>query len=105
LNRYGAGPIGVIVAPTRELAHQIFVEARKYSKAYGVVTCAVYGGMNKHEQWKALKAGCDVIVCTPVHPISHASFCVCSALINPPIVYKGSIIGYDQGQSNRDVTM
>jgi ATP-dependent RNA helicase DDX42 len=63
---YGAGPIGTIVAPTRELAHQIYVEARKYSRTYGVVTCAVYGGMNKHEQWKALKAGCDVIVCTPV---------------------------------------
>lgn len=28
-------------------------------------TAAVFGGMNKHEQWKALKAGCEIVVATP----------------------------------------
>jgi hypothetical protein len=31
----------------------------------GSVT-AVFGGMNKHEQFKALKAGCEIVVATPV---------------------------------------
>lgn len=30
----GEGPIGVVVAPTRELAEQIHKEARKFSKPY-----------------------------------------------------------------------
>ncbi|CAA0377483.1 unnamed protein product [Arabidopsis thaliana] len=59
------GPIGVICAPTRELAHQIFLEAKKFSKAYGLRVSAVYGGMSKHEQFKELKAGCEIVVATP----------------------------------------
>jgi hypothetical protein len=31
----GEGPIGIIVAPTRELSEQIHKEARKFSKPYG----------------------------------------------------------------------
>lgn len=32
----GEGPIGIICAPTRELAHQIFLETKKFSKGYGI---------------------------------------------------------------------
>ncbi|XP_010507898.1 PREDICTED: DEAD-box ATP-dependent RNA helicase 24-like [Camelina sativa] len=63
--RKDEGPIGVICAPTRELAHQIFLEAKKFSKAYGLRVSAVYGGMSKHEQFKELKAGCEIVVATP----------------------------------------
>lgn len=59
------GPIGVICAPTRELAHQIYLEAKKFSKSYGLRVCAVYGGMSKLEQFKELKAGCEIVVATP----------------------------------------
>ncbi|VFQ78545.1 unnamed protein product [Cuscuta campestris] len=59
------GPIGVICAPTRELAHQIYVEAKKFAKSHGVRVAAVYGGMSKLEQFKELKAGCEVVVATP----------------------------------------
>ncbi|CAH9112693.1 unnamed protein product [Cuscuta europaea] len=59
------GPIGVICAPTRELAHQIYVEAKKFSKSHGIRVAAVYGGMSKLEQFKELKAGCEVVVATP----------------------------------------
>ncbi|GAU11306.1 hypothetical protein TSUD_342970 [Trifolium subterraneum] len=59
------GPIGVICAPTRELAHQIYLEAKKFAKAYGIRVSAVYGGMSKLEQFKELKAGCEIVVATP----------------------------------------
>lgn len=32
----GDGPIGLILAPTRELAVQIYQETRKFAKAYGL---------------------------------------------------------------------
>ncbi|KAG9157191.1 hypothetical protein Leryth_004875 [Lithospermum erythrorhizon] len=59
------GPIGVICAPTRELAHQIYVEAKKFAKAHNIRVSAVYGGMSKLEQFKELKAGCEIVVATP----------------------------------------
>ncbi|KAI6694596.1 hypothetical protein NL676_022306 [Syzygium grande] len=59
------GPIGVICAPTRELAHQIYLECKKFSKSHGLRVSAVYGGMSKLEQFKELKAGCEIVVATP----------------------------------------
>ncbi|XP_020588232.1 DEAD-box ATP-dependent RNA helicase 24 [Phalaenopsis equestris] len=59
------GPIGVVCAPTRELAHQIYLEAKKFAKSHGLRVSAVYGGMSKHDQIKELKAGCDIVVATP----------------------------------------
>ncbi|XP_052185754.1 DEAD-box ATP-dependent RNA helicase 24 isoform X1 [Diospyros lotus] len=59
------GPIGVICAPTRELAHQIYLEAKKFAKSHGIRVSAVYGGMSKLEQFKELKAGCEIVVATP----------------------------------------
>ncbi|CAI9300338.1 unnamed protein product [Lactuca saligna] len=59
------GPIGVVCAPTRELAHQIYLEAKKFAKANGIRVCAVYGGMSKLEQFKELKSGCEIVVATP----------------------------------------
>ena len=63
--RKGDGPIGVVVAPTRELAHQIYVEAKRFAKKFAVRVCPVYGGVSKNDQVKELKAGCEVVVCTP----------------------------------------
>eukprot|EP00898_Chlorokybus_atmophyticus_P008043 jgi/Chlat1/823/Chrsp104S01178 len=61
----GAGPIGVICAPTRELAQQIYTETKKFAKAYNLQVSGVYGGMSKFEQFKELKAGVEIVVATP----------------------------------------
>ncbi|KAI3741744.1 hypothetical protein L1987_59418 [Smallanthus sonchifolius] len=59
------GPIGVVCAPTRELAHQIYLEAKKFAKVHGIRVSAVYGGMSKLEQFKELKSGCEIVIATP----------------------------------------
>ena len=56
----GEGPIAAIVAPTRELAEQIHRETRRFSKPYGIRSCAAFGGLNKYDQCKDLKAGAEV---------------------------------------------
>lgn len=61
----GDGPIGLVCAPTRELCQQIYHEARKYAKAYGLTVCCVYGGGSRWEQSNALKEGCEILVATP----------------------------------------
>lgn len=37
------GPIGLVMAPARELAFQIFNEAKRFSKALGIRVACVYG--------------------------------------------------------------
>ena len=38
----GDGPIGLILAPTRELAQQIYTESRRFAKHYGLNVACVY---------------------------------------------------------------
>ena len=59
------GPIALICAPTRELAMQIYNEAKHFGKAYGVRSVCCYGGGNMYEQEKACKEGAEILVCTP----------------------------------------
>ncbi|KAJ8576043.1 hypothetical protein ON010_g3166 [Phytophthora cinnamomi] len=59
------GPIGIIMAPARELAQQIYVETRKFSKGLGLRATAVYGGSSVSEQIANLKRGSDIVICTP----------------------------------------
>jgi len=59
------GPIALTLGPTRELAHQIFLEVKKFAKGMGITVVPCFGGMNKHEQVRALGAGCEIVVGTP----------------------------------------
>ncbi|KAG9069195.1 hypothetical protein KI688_010092 [Linnemannia hyalina] len=61
----GDGPIGVVLAPTRELADQIYSEAKRFAKAYGLRVAVVYGGASKQEQFKTLRSGVEILVATP----------------------------------------
>ncbi|KAF9101835.1 ATP-dependent RNA helicase ddx42 [Mortierella sp. GBA35] len=61
----GDGPIGVVLAPTRELADQIYSEAKRFAKAYGLRVAVVYGGASKQDQFKTLRSGVEIVVATP----------------------------------------
>jgi len=60
-----ATPLVLVLAPTRELATQIEAECTKFGKAAKVSSQAVFGGMPKQPQAKALKEGPQVLVATP----------------------------------------
>ncbi|KXZ52714.1 hypothetical protein GPECTOR_8g109 [Gonium pectorale] len=74
----GEGPIGLLVAPTRELAEQIHKETRRFSKSYGLRVAAAFGGLSKYEQFKALKGGSEVAVATPGRMIDLIRMKACS---------------------------
>ena len=61
----GEGPIGLVMAPARELAVQIYRETKKFSKVLDMRTVAVYGGSAVSEQINAMKRGAEIVVATP----------------------------------------
>ncbi|KAJ3473008.1 hypothetical protein NLG97_g10576 [Lecanicillium saksenae] len=65
-----AEPLVLIVAPTRELAVQIFNEARKFCYRTMLRPCVVYGGTPVPEQIRLLSRGCDVLIGTPGRLVS-----------------------------------
>ncbi|XP_068184720.1 putative ATP-dependent RNA helicase an3 isoform X3 [Antennarius striatus] len=66
--RYGRRkqyPISLVLAPTRELALQIYDEARKFAYRSRVRPCVVYGGADIGQQIRDLEKGCHLLVATP----------------------------------------
>ncbi|KAI5275691.1 P-loop containing nucleoside triphosphate hydrolase protein [Aureobasidium subglaciale] len=59
------GPIGLIMAPTRELAVQIHRECKPYLKVLGLRAVCCYGGAPIKDQIAELKKGAEIIVATP----------------------------------------
>jgi len=60
-----AEPIIVIIAPTRELAVQIFNDARRFTYRSMLRPVVVYGGTPVAQQAAELKRGCDILIGTP----------------------------------------
>ncbi|XP_078147109.1 putative ATP-dependent RNA helicase DDX4 [Centroberyx gerrardi] len=58
-------PEAVIVAPTRELINQIYMEARKFSHGTCVRPVVVYGGISTGHQIREVQKGCNVLCGTP----------------------------------------
>ncbi|KAL1382605.1 P-loop containing nucleoside triphosphate hydrolase protein [Phyllosticta capitalensis] len=59
------GPIGLILAPTRELATQIFKEAKPFVKALNLRAAVCGGGAPIKDQIAELKKGVEIMVATP----------------------------------------
>jgi superfamily II DNA/RNA helicase len=58
-------PLGLILAPTRELATQITAALTPLAEAYGLNTTTIFGGVSQNRQVAALKAGVDIVVACP----------------------------------------
>lgn len=64
-NRRKQYPLGLVLAPTRELATQIFEESKKFAYRSRMRPAVLYGGNNTSEQMRELDKGCHLIVATP----------------------------------------
>jgi ATP-dependent RNA helicase DDX3X len=58
-------PTALVLAPTRELASQIYDEAAKFCYCTGIRPVVVYGGANIGNQMRELERGADLLVATP----------------------------------------
>jgi len=73
----GDGPIAIISAPTRELAHQIFSVTRLLARPLRLRCAAIYGGISKGDQFKQLRGGVEIVVATPGRLIDSIRSKVC----------------------------
>ena len=75
LERLLTGPLGpvraLIVAPTRELAQQIYETAVEFGKYTKIRSVAIYGGVNKNPQVKKLNHGAEIVVACPGRLLDH----------------------------------
>jgi ATP-dependent RNA helicase DDX3X len=65
------GPFALILAPTRELATQIFDECRKFAYRTWIKPAVVYGGADPREMYYSMKEGSDILVATPGRLLSY----------------------------------
>ncbi|WP_448655441.1 DEAD/DEAH box helicase [Microbacterium lacticum] len=57
--------LGLVLAPTRELATQINATLEPLASAYGLKTTTIFGGVSQNRQVAALKDGVDIVVACP----------------------------------------
>merc|ERR1712179_187034 len=60
-----ASPQALVITPTRELAIQIYNEARKFAQGSNIKTVVAYGGTSTGFQARKLQQGCNILVATP----------------------------------------
>jgi ATP-dependent RNA helicase RhlE len=69
LQKLTSGPLRqmrvLVIAPTRELAEQIHQATQDLAKNTKIRSAAIYGGVGKGSQIKALQSGTEIIIATP----------------------------------------
>ncbi|MFC6356807.1 DEAD/DEAH box helicase [Luethyella okanaganae] len=58
-------PLGLVLAPTRELATQISATLTPFADVYGLKTTTIFGGVSQNRQVTALRNGVDIVVACP----------------------------------------
>ena len=61
----------VVLAPTRELAKQVYQDFDWVGNSYGFKSLCVYGGAPYGEQEMGLRGGCDIVIGTPGRMKDH----------------------------------
>jgi ATP-dependent RNA helicase RhlB len=64
-------PAALIVAPTRELALQIYEEAQVIGRYTKLKSVLVVGGIDYQKQAQILRKGVDIVICTPGRIIDY----------------------------------
>ena len=64
-------PSALMVAPTRELALQIYEEALEIGKHTGLTAAQIVGGVDYEKQADILRQGVDLVICTPGRIIDY----------------------------------
>ena len=64
-------PLGLVLAPTRELAMQVAEAVHRYGQGLGARVVPVYGGQPIGRQLRELERGVDVVVATPGRALDH----------------------------------
>lgn len=65
----------LILTPTRELAEQIALNLKDYSRHLKLTVSLMTGGKNTESQLKKLKQGADILVATPGRLLQHLQSC------------------------------
>ena len=63
--RKNDGPYAIVLSPTRELAQQIEIEAKKFTEPLGFNVVSIVGGHSLEEQAYSLRNGAEIIIATP----------------------------------------
>jgi len=58
-------PFALVLAPTRELASQIFKDARRFTYRSHLRCVVIYGGASFDKQANELSHGCNILIATP----------------------------------------
>jgi len=67
----GRRPMCVVLAPTRELAKQVYADFEWIGRAFGFKALCVYGGAPYREQEMGLRGGVDIVIGTPGRMKDH----------------------------------
>lgn len=65
IDQRGVLPLAIVLAPTRELASQIHLDARRLTYESDIRSVCVYGGNDIRTQLIELSLGCELIIATP----------------------------------------
>ena len=61
----------LMLAPTRELADQIYANVRDYAKYTSLRVSVVFGGVDIKPQLASLRQGCEILIATPGRLLDH----------------------------------
>ena len=70
-DRHPRLPSALIIAPTRELSHQLSEEARPLGRHADLKVAEVVGGIDYKRQAQILRRGVDIVICTPGRIIDY----------------------------------
>jgi superfamily II DNA/RNA helicase len=61
----------LMLAPTRELADQIYQNVKEYARHTPLRTAVVFGGVDMKPQTVSLRQGCEILIATPGRLLDH----------------------------------